>query len=76
MCVLTLAHPGQLQARRIAEEAKVPVKFLEAILVELRNAGFVNSRRGTIGGHGLFGVDGGASGANVSENVFRSGLLA
>ena len=53
MCVLTLAHPGQLQARRIAEEAKVPVKFLEAILVELRNAGFVNSRRGTIGGHSL-----------------------
>lgn len=53
LCALTLAQPEQLQARRIAQEAKVPEKFLEAILVELRNAGLVNSRRGTIGGHSL-----------------------
>ena len=53
LSVLALAEPAQLQARRIAGEAKVPEKFLEAILVELRNAGIVSSRRGTIGGHSL-----------------------
>ena len=53
LSVLALAEPAQLQARRIAGEAKVPEKFLEAILVELRNAGIVESRRGTIGGHRL-----------------------
>jgi len=53
LSVLALAEPAQLQARRIAGEAKVPEKFLETILVELRNAGIVSSRRGTIGGHSL-----------------------
>ena len=53
LSTLALAEPAQLQARRIAQEAKVPEKFLEAILVELRNAGIVTSRRGTIGGHSL-----------------------
>lgn len=52
LCALALA-PEQLQARRIAQEAKVPEKFLETILVELRNAGLVCSRRGTVGGHSL-----------------------
>ena len=53
LSTLALAEPEQLQARRIAQEAKVPEKFLETILVELRNAGIVESRRGTIGGHRL-----------------------
>ena len=53
LSTLALAEPAQLQARRIAQEAKVPEKFLETILVELRNAGLVTSRRGTIGGHSL-----------------------
>ena len=53
LCTLTLAQPEQLQARRIAQDAKVPEKFLETILVELRNAGLVTSRRGTVGGHSL-----------------------
>ena len=53
LSTLALAEPAQLQARRIAEEAKVPEKFLETILVELRNAGIIESRRGTIGGHRL-----------------------
>ena len=53
LSTLVLAETGQLQARLIAREAKVPEKFLEAILVELRNAGLVNSRRGTVGGHSL-----------------------
>lgn len=53
LCTLALAQPEQLQARRIAQDAKVPEKFLETILVDLRNAGLVSSRRGTVGGHSL-----------------------
>ena len=53
LSTLALAEPAQLQARRIAQEAKVPEKFLESILVELRNAGLVTSKRGTVGGHSL-----------------------
>src|SRR5690242_19105963 len=53
LSTLALAEPEQLQARRLAAEAKVPAKFLEAILVELRDAGLVESRRGTVGGHRL-----------------------
>ena len=53
LSVLALSDGSPVQARRLAEEAKVPAKFLEAILVELRDAGIVASRRGTIGGHRL-----------------------
>ena len=41
---------GPLPAHRIAEEARVPEKFLEAILVDLRRAGYVASKRGLQGG--------------------------
>jgi Rrf2 family protein len=37
----------------IAIGAKAPRKFLEAILLELKQAGFVDSRRGRFGGYGL-----------------------
>jgi len=53
LCVLTRAHPGRVPARRLAREAAVPEKFLESILVELRKAGMVDSKRGTVGGHAL-----------------------
>jgi Rrf2 family protein len=53
LSVLALSDGSPVQARRLAEEAKVPAKFLEAILVELRDAGIVESRRGTVGGHRL-----------------------
>lgn len=53
LSVLALSDGSPVQARRLAEEAKVPAKFLEAILVELRDAGVVESRRGTVGGHRL-----------------------
>ena len=53
LSVLALSDGSPIQARRLAGEAKVPAKFLEAILVELRDAGVVESRRGTIGGHRL-----------------------
>lgn len=44
---------GRLQARTIAEHSGAPSKFLESILVDLREAGFVDSRRGQKGGHAL-----------------------
>ncbi|MGN6513634.1 MAG: RrF2 family transcriptional regulator [Lysobacteraceae bacterium] len=53
MCALAQVAPGSLQARAIAARARVPEKFLEAILVDLRRAGFVRSRRGQQGGHAL-----------------------
>ncbi|WP_460833872.1 RrF2 family transcriptional regulator [Lysobacter humi (ex Lee et al. 2017)] len=43
----------RLQAHRLAEQSGLPPKFLETILVELRDAGFVDSRRGPSGGHAL-----------------------
>ena len=51
----TLAqHEGMpLTARQISELARVPESFLEAILVELRRAGYVASKRGLQGGHQL-----------------------
>jgi len=53
MCALAERAPDSVQARQIAREAHVPEKFLEAILVELRQAGFITSRRGQQGGHAL-----------------------
>ncbi|QWP77305.1 Rrf2 family transcriptional regulator [Lysobacter sp. K5869] len=44
---------GRLQARAIAEHSGAPSKFLESILVDLREAGFILSRRGQKGGHTL-----------------------
>ena len=46
-------HGEPLPARRIAEAARVPEKFLEQILLDLRRAGFVASKRGLQGGHAL-----------------------
>jgi len=37
----------------VAEANELPRKFLEAILVDLRNAGFVHSRKGRGGGYAL-----------------------
>lgn len=62
MCALARAHgrPGadradgpRLQARTIAQHSGAPGKFLESILVDLREAGFIDSRRGQKGGHTL-----------------------
>ena len=53
LCALANAQPERLQARQVAVVADVPEKFLEAILVELRKAGIVDSKRGVHGGHAL-----------------------
>jgi Rrf2 family protein len=42
-----------LQTRDVAEQERVPRKFLEAIFVQLRDHGIVESHRGPQGGHRL-----------------------
>jgi len=52
--ILDLAkHYGRepVTIHELAERADIPVKFLEQILLDLKSAGFVESRRGKIGGY-------------------------
>lgn len=42
-----------LQISELAEKDNLPVKFLEAILVELKSHGYLDSRRGKYGGYFL-----------------------
>lgn len=53
MCALTHSPGEWLPATAIARRARVPAKFLETILLDLRKAGFIRSRRGKQGGHAL-----------------------
>lgn len=46
-------HRPTLPMSEIAERGLVPHKFLEAILLDLRRHGLVESRRGKSGGYGL-----------------------
>ncbi len=42
-----------IQISRIAESENIPRKFLEAILLDLRNAGILSSKKGKTGGYYL-----------------------
>src|SRR5207247_6484157 len=42
-----------LQASELAEKEKLPVKFLEQIFMQLKAAGYVESKRGKFGGYSL-----------------------
>ncbi|WP_113638824.1 RrF2 family transcriptional regulator [Nubsella zeaxanthinifaciens] len=42
-----------MQISKIAEEERIPKKFLEQILLDLRNAGFLYSKKGAGGGYSL-----------------------
>lgn len=55
MLYLAEAPPGSppIPTNRIAREANVPRKFLELILADLREAGFLHSHRGKMGGYCL-----------------------
>lgn len=44
---------GWVQTADIADAERIPRKFLEAILVQLRDNGLLESRRGPTGGHRL-----------------------
>jgi Rrf2 family protein len=44
---------GMIHTRAIATDEDISAKFLESIMLQLRRAGFVTSRRGGEGGHAL-----------------------
>jgi Rrf2 family protein len=44
---------GPVKGERLAEAQQIPPKFLEAILAQLRQAGLLQSRRGSDGGYWL-----------------------
>ena len=46
-------HGAPVRLARIAETQRVPRKFLELIMLDLKNAGFVTSIRGPAGGYRL-----------------------
>lgn len=46
-------NEGPVQIHDIAERQKIPVKFLEQILLSLKRFGFVKSRKGPGGGYAL-----------------------
>lgn len=50
---LAVAPPGPVKAERLATAQEIPLKFLENILLELRRAEIVGSRRGADGGYHL-----------------------
>src|SRR3954454_21379784 len=53
MVELAAAEGGTLKAERIAQAQEIPLKFLENIMADLRQAGLVRSQRGTEGGYWL-----------------------
>jgi Rrf2 family protein len=57
LLVLAAAYDGPdtrlIKSEEIATGQEIPFKFLEAILTEMRHAGFVISQRGAVGGYRL-----------------------
>jgi len=52
--LVLLAEKGSLvRTQVIADEAHIPKKFLESILIELKNHGLVSSKQGAAGGYFL-----------------------
>ena len=47
------ADQPPMQISKIAEDERIPKKFLEQILLDLRNAGFLYSKTGAGGGYSL-----------------------
>jgi Rrf2 family protein len=47
------ADKPPMQISRIAEEETIPKKFLEQILLDLRNSGYLYSKKGAGGGYSL-----------------------
>ena len=46
-------QPGPVLISEVADERKIPLKFLENILLELKNAGILDSKKGKGGGYYL-----------------------
>jgi Rrf2 family transcriptional regulator, cysteine metabolism repressor len=51
---MALRHgQGPVPVGQIAEQQEIPARFLELILVQLKQAGYIESRRGVQGGYSL-----------------------
>ncbi len=50
---LAIKHPVVVPIQEIAERHNIPLKYLEHILLTLKNAGILRSRRGIKGGYQL-----------------------
>lgn len=50
---LALTHPEVVTIHQIAKAQDIPVKYLEQILLRLKNSGLVRSKRGIKGGYYL-----------------------
>lgn len=46
-------HPSVLQIKEISQREQIPAKFLEQILLSLKNAGLLHSKMGVGGGYHL-----------------------
>jgi Rrf2 family protein len=55
-----------LQIKTIASRASIPHKFLETIMQELKNSGFVGSKRGVAGGYLL---------VKPADKIFVGGVI-
>jgi len=66
---LAAAGEGPVKAERIAQAQEIPLKFLENIMADLRQAGLVRSQRGTEGGYWLARPAGGINLAQVIRAV-------
>jgi Rrf2 family protein len=54
MAILAALPPDRtMQAQEMADSGKIPIKFLEQILLVLKRAGFLRSKRGVGGGYRL-----------------------
>ena len=53
MVELAAVAPDRMTAERIAAAQRIPPKFLESILAQLRSGGLVASQRGAVGGYQL-----------------------
>ncbi len=54
MAILATLPPDRsLQAQELADTGKIPIKFLEQILLVLKRGGFLRSKRGVGGGYRL-----------------------
>jgi Rrf2 family protein len=53
MVELAAVGDGPVKADRISQAQEIPIKFLENIMSDLRNAGLVRSQRGMDGGYWL-----------------------
>ena len=51
LCPCRAPAPEPMKIAEIAEIEQIPIRFLEAILNQLKGGGFVQSRRGAEGGY-------------------------